>query len=250
MPEPPASKKRIDLILVEKGLAPSRARAQEMVKNGLVKANKALVSKPSSEYGGEATIEVAGDIHAWVSRGGQKLDHALQEFSLSVTGKTCLDLGASTGGFTDVLLHRGARKVFAVDVGHGQLAEKLKADPRVVNIEGRHAKDLDSKIIPETVEIIVVDVSFISLAKVLPYAAALGAKTCDLVCLIKPQFEVGRENIGRGGIVRDEALQRKACKDVQAFIESALKWDVKGTIKSPIEGGDGNREFLLVASNY
>jgi 23S rRNA (cytidine1920-2'-O)/16S rRNA (cytidine1409-2'-O)-methyltransferase len=243
-------KKRIDLILVEKGLAPSRARAQELVKNGLVKANNLPVSKPSSEFDPSTDIAVSGDVHSWVSRGGQKLDHALQEFSIAVGGKTCLDLGASTGGFTDVLLHHGARKVYAVDVGHGQLAEKLKSDTRVVNIEGMHAKDLDAKSIPERVDIIVIDVSFIGLSKVLPFAAALAAKECDLVCLVKPQFEVGRENIGRGGIVRDDAMQRKACTDVQAFIESTLKWDVKGIIKSPIDGGDGNREFLLAASNY
>lgn len=245
-----ADKKRIDLILVEKGLAPSRARARELVKGGLVKANNLPVIKPSSEFGAETHIEITGDVHNWVGRGGQKLDHALQEFSLQVRGKTCLDLGASTGGFTDVLLHWGAKKVYAVDVGHGQLAGKLKADARVINIEGTHAKDLDKKIIPEPLQVIVVDVSFISLAKILSYATALAAKECDLVCLIKPQFEVGRENIGKGGIVRDEGLQRKACKDVQDYIESSLKWDVKGIIKSPIDGGDGNREFLLAASNY
>lgn len=245
-----ADKKRIDLILVEKGLAPSRAQAQELIKNGLVKAGNALVSKASSEFDAGTEIQLLGDVHVWASRGGQKLDHALQEFSLMVEGKTCLDLGASTGGFTDVLLHWGAKKIYAVDVGHGQLVEKLKADSRVINIEGTHAKDMDKKIIPEAVELIVVDVSFISLAKVLPFATALAAKACDLVCLIKPQFEVGRENIGRGGIVKDEELQRKACKDVQDFIESTLKWDVRGIIKSPIEGGDGNREFLIAASNY
>lgn len=243
-------KKRIDLILVEKGLAPSRARAQELIKSGLVKAGNALVVKSSSEFDTGAEIEVLGDVHGWASRGGQKLDHALQEFSLMVKGKTCLDLGASTGGFTDVLLHWGAKKVYAVDVGHDQLVDKLKNDPRVVNIEGTHAKDLDNKNIPDAVAMIVVDVSFISLAKVLPFAMALAAKECDLVCLIKPQFEVGRENIGRGGIVKDEALQRKACKDVQDFIESTKGWDVRGIIKSPIEGGDGNREFLLAATNY
>jgi 23S rRNA (cytidine1920-2'-O)/16S rRNA (cytidine1409-2'-O)-methyltransferase len=184
-------KKRIDLILVEKGLAPSRAQAQELIKNGLVKAGNALVSKPSTEFDAEGEIQVLGDVHSWASRGGKKLDHALQEFSLMVEDKTCLDLGASTGGFTDVLLHWGAKKVYAVDVGHGQLVEKLIADPRVVNVEGTHAKDLDSKIIPEAVGLIVVDVSFISLAKVLPFATALAGKECYIVCLIKPKFQVG-----------------------------------------------------------
>lgn len=245
-----SDKKRIDLILVERGLADSRSRAQELVRTGLVRVAGAAVSKPSSEFSADAPVEVTSALFPWVSRGGVKLDHALQEFSISAKGRVCLDLGASTGGFTDVLLQRGAEKVYAVDVGHGQLHEKLRADPRVVSLEGLHAKDLSAENIPEPAGLIAVDVSFISLKKVLPFAVARAGGACDLVALIKPQFEAGRGNLGKGGIVKDEALQRQICADIQAFIEGELRWDVKGTIKSPITGGDGNAEFLIAAQNY
>jgi 23S rRNA (cytidine1920-2'-O)/16S rRNA (cytidine1409-2'-O)-methyltransferase len=245
-----SDKKRIDLILVERGLADSRSRAQELVRNGLVKAAGAPVSKPSAEFSLETSVEVTGELFPWVGRGGLKLDHALQEFSILVKDRTCLDLGASTGGFTDVLLQRGAAKVYAVDVGHGQLHDRLRGDPRVISLEGLHAKDLSADNIPEPAGFIAVDVSFISLTKVLPFAAARAARDCDLVALIKPQFEAGRGNLGKGGIVKDEALQRKICADIHAFIETELRWYVKGTIRSPVAGGDGNAEFLIAAQNY
>jgi len=231
-------------------MAPSRTRAQELVKGGLVAVAGVTVTKPAAEFDIDVDITVAGDIHPWVGRGGMKLDHALKEFSVNVAGRTCLDLGASTGGFTDVLLHHGAAKVYAVDVGHGQLHQKLRGDARVISLEGLHAKDLDTTLIPDALSLIVVDVSFISLTKALPPALALAGKNCDLVALVKPQFEVGREGLARGGIVKDEALQKQACVDVQTFIESTGGWDVQGIIRSPVAGGDGNTEYLLAARNY
>lgn len=239
-------KKRIDQLIVFRGLAESRSRAQEIIRQGLVFVAGEAVQKPSAEYSATAQIEIRGSVHPWVGRGGIKLDHALKEFSITARGRTCLDLGASTGGFTDVLLCHGARKVYAVDVGHGQLHEKLRNDPRVISLEGLHAKDLDRVHIPEPVTLIVCDVSFISLKKALPFALACAeAPGSDLVALIKPQFEAGREHIGKGGIVRDETLHRRICADIQDFLERELRWEVQGVIRSPIAGGDGNQEYLL-----
>lgn len=220
------------------------------MKGGLVSVGGIVIAKPAAEVADDAEIIVAGDVHPWVGRGGIKLDHALQEFSITAAARTCLDLGASTGGFTDVLLHHNAAKVYAVDVGHGQLHEKLRHDARVIRLDGMHAKDLTADIIPEPLSLIVVDVSFISLTKALPPALALAGAGCDLVALVKPQFEVGRAGLARGGIVKDEALQKQACLDVQNFIESRAGWEVQGIIRSPVAGGDGNTEFLLAARNY
>lgn len=244
------SKKRLGVLLVERGLAESRTRAQEMVREGLVSVEGRTVTKPATAVPVTAALEVSGEVFPWVSRGGIKLDHALQEFSISVKGAACLDLGASTGGFTDVLLQCGAKKIYAVDVGRGQLHPRLQEDARVISLEGLHAKDINEENLPEAVDIITCDVSFISLTKVLPHALARAAAQADLVALIKPQFEVGKGNLGKGGLVKDEDLQRQVCEDIRRFIEEDARWYVQGIIKSPIEGGDGNREFLIAARNY
>lgn len=185
--------------------------------------------------------------HPYVSRGALKLTAALDHFALSPKGLTCIDLGASTGGFTEVLLERGARKVYAVDVGHGQLHAKLAADPRVVSLEGINARDLTVAHIPEPVDCIVADVSFISLKLVLASAVKLTGERAWLVALVKPQFEVGREHVGKGGIVKDEAAQAKAVQVIVDWIGGQSGWSMIGTMESPIAGGDGNREFLLAA---
>ena len=233
--------------MVERGLVPTRAKAQELIKAGFVRVNGKTAAKPANEFPTECTIELTGETHPFVGRGGMKLDHALKTFQVNVAGATCLDLGASTGGFTDVLLRGGATKVYAVDVGHDQLHPALREDPRVVNLEGLHAKDLSAAQVDEPVGVITVDVSFISIIKALPFALALAAESCQLIALVKPQFEVGRGNLGKGGIVRDEALRQQVLADVCTFIESTPGWRVLSRIDSPIAGGDGNAEFLLHA---
>lgn len=241
------AEERLDTLLVRRGLAPSRARAQEMIAAGQVRAGGDAAAKASRKYPLDTDISVTGGGFPWVGRGAVKLDFALRHFALDVAGAVCLDLGASTGGFTEVLLHNGAARVYAVDVGHGQLHEKLENDARVVNLEGLHAKDMTAAHIPDAVDVIVADVSFISLAKVLPYAFARAADAAVLVALVKPQFEAGRENIARGGIVRDDAVREKCLQDVADFVNAQEYWHVSGTARSPIEGGDGNVEFLLCA---
>jgi len=240
------AKKRIDQLLVERGLAPSRARAQALIKDGFVQAGGNIVAKPAQEIDESADIIITGETHDFVGRGGLKLDHALKFFGIDVAGAICLDLGASTGGFTDVLLRRGAVKVYAVDVGHDQLHETLRRDARVINLEGLHAKDLSRALVPDDIAVITADVSFISLAKALPPALALAAPGAVLVALVKPQFEVGRGNLGKGGIVKDAGLRAQALQNIGAFIESA-GWRVQGRTESPVTGGDGNVEFLLWA---
>jgi 23S rRNA (cytidine1920-2'-O)/16S rRNA (cytidine1409-2'-O)-methyltransferase len=202
------------------------------------------VLKPSQLIGEGAEI-VYTKAHPYVSRGALKLLAALDHFELSPEGLTCLDIGTSTGGFTEVLLERGAHRVYAVDVGHGQLRQKLKDDPRVISLEGTDARNLTVQHIPEPPQAVVADVSFISLKLALPAALAL-AKNAWLVALVKPQFEAGREHVGKGGLVKDEAAQNEAVKAVTALI-GKRNWAVLGVIDSPIQGGDGNREFLVVA---
>lgn len=236
---------RLDQYLVEQGYFESRARAQAAIAAGLVSLDGAVVTKPAHKTPPDATIALQGDIHTYVSRGGVKLEAALRSMEIDPAGKTCLDLGASTGGFSDVLLRRGAAKVYAVDVGTGQLHEKIAGDPRVVNLEKTHAKDLTRTLIPDAIEMIVCDVSFISLKKALPPVLALAAPSARLAALVKPQFEVGREGLGKGGIVK-EGLGECAAEDMRAWIE-AQGWRVMGLMESPIKGGDGNREFLLGA---
>ena len=237
---------RLDHYLVQKGLMESRAKAQEAVSAGLVMVNGTIATKPAQKVTETADVCVTGAVHDFVSRGGLKLQAALDHFKYGVSGKTCLDLGASTGGFTEVLLRAGAAKVYAVDVGQGQLHPKVAGDPRVINLEKTHAKDLSRDLVSDPVEAIVCDVSFISLKKALPFALSLAAPSCWLAALIKPQFEVGREGIGKGGLVK-EGLAEPCAQEMSQWIERQ-GWAVHGLIDSPVLGGDGNREFLIGAT--
>ncbi len=196
----------------------------------------------------DAALTVRGRDHPWVSRGGVKLAHALDQFDIDPAGLVCLDVGASTGGFTDVLLSRGAARVYAVDVGRGQLAWKLRVDPRVVLLERVNARHLTRDLIPEAIDLIVCDVSFISLTLVLPPAFALAAPGARLIALIKPQFEAGRAQVGKGGIVRDPDVRREICERISAWVAAQPGWRVAGLIDSPIAGADGNQEYLLAAA--
>lgn len=238
-------KKRADVVLVEQGLFDSRAKARAAIEAGGVSVAGRVLSKPSD------LIDEAADIaavaaHPYVGRGALKLVHALDLWPVQVEGRTVVDVGASTGGFTEVCLLRGAARVYAVDVGRGQLHPKLAGDPRVVGLEGVDARNLDPRLIPVAPDLIVTDVSFIGTAKALPAALALAAGAADLVALVKPQFEVGPEHVGKGGLVKDEAARRRALDEVAAFL-TASRWAVRETADSPIAGGDGNLEFLLWA---
>ena len=227
-----------------RGFFKSRARAQEAVKAGLVRVNGVAAAKASQPVAPDAEIDIEGAVHPYVSRGGVKLDAALRAFGVKAQGATCLDLGASTGGFSDVLLRAGAAKIYAVDVGTGQLDPAVAADPRVVNMEKTHAKDLTPARIGEPVDLLVCDVSFISLKKALPPALALCGAGAHLIALVKPQFEVGRAGVGKGGLVKPEDA-RAAAQDAQAWLDGLPGWKSLGLIESPIAGGDGNREYLL-----
>jgi 23S rRNA (cytidine1920-2'-O)/16S rRNA (cytidine1409-2'-O)-methyltransferase len=238
---------RVDQLLVDRGLAESRSRAQALVMAGLVFEGERRLDKPGQTVAPDAAIEVRGRDHPWVSRGGLKLDHALDHFSIDVAGRVCLDLGASTGGFTDVLLARGATTVYAVDVGHGQLAWNLRQDDRVVVLEKTNARALDDTLLPRAPEVIVADLSFISLQVALPAALALAAPGAILVALVKPQFEAGPEQVGRGGIVRDPAIHARVCARIRGWLELDMRWPVLGLVESPVQGADGNREFLIAA---
>ncbi len=237
-------RKRADIVLVERGLFPSRARAQAAIAAGLVRVGGAALRKPSEEIDESAEIE-AGAPHPYVSRGGVKLAAALDAFALDPKDLVCLDVGASIGGFTDVLLRRGAAKVVAIDVGHGQFDARLAADPCVRSLEGLDARALTPGHLGDAPEAIVCDVSFISQRLVLPYVLKLAAKSAWLVSLIKPQFEVGPAEIVKGRVKSDAALSQ-ACDDVRAFIE-AQGWTVLGLIPSPVLGGGGAKEFLIAA---
>jgi len=237
---------RADIFLVERGLAASRAEAQAAIRAGKVSADGVPVSKPSQPIAEGAVVAYA-KAHPYVSRGALKLIAALDRFALSPADLVCLDIGASTGGFTEVLLERGARKVFAIDVGHGQLHPKLAADPRVIRLEGLNARDLAPAHIVEEVDAVVADVSFIGLRLVLPGALRHVRPGGWLIALIKPQFEVGREWIGKGGLVKDEAARDEALRSLVSWLGAQSGWSVLGTVESPIQGGDGNREFLLAA---
>ncbi len=238
-------KKRADILLVERGLFDSRAKARAAIEAGRVTAGGATVAKASDMLAEDAEI-TAQAAHPWVGRGALKLDHALNLWPIVVEGRTVVDVGASTGGFTEVCLSRGAAKVYAVDVGRGQLHAKLTGDDRVVDLSGTDARSLDAALVPDAPQLIVSDVSFISLAKALPAALALAEPGADLVALIKPQFEVGRENIGKGGLVKDEAAREKAVADVLAFLTDS-GWIVSETALSPILGGEGAVEHLVWA---
>lgn len=238
---------RADLFLVENGFAASRAEAQAAIRAGNVRAGGAPVVKPSQPIMDGAEIAYV-KAHPYVSRGALKLVAALDRFALSPANLICLDLGASTGGFTEVLLERGARKIYAVDVGHAQLHARLATDLRVVSLEGTDARRLTSVQIPEPLDAVVADVSFISLKLVLAPTLRFLRAGGWLIALVKPQYEAGRAAVGKGGIVKDEALQQQVLDDIASWLGGEPGWTVSGTMESPIKGGDGNREFLLAAS--
>jgi 23S rRNA (cytidine1920-2'-O)/16S rRNA (cytidine1409-2'-O)-methyltransferase len=242
-------KKRADLLLVERGLVETRSRAAALILAGKVFSGERRIEKAGDLLAEDARLDLRGQDHPWVSRGGLKLAHGLDHFGIDPCGRICLDVGASTGGFTDVLLARGAAKIYAVDVGRGQLAWKLRQDPRVLLREGLNARHLTRDALPEAPSLIVCDASFIGLATVLSAPLALAAAAAELVALIKPQFEVGREGVGKGGIVRDPALREAACARVAEWLGQQPGWRVRGIVESPITGAEGNVEYLIAADH-
>jgi 23S rRNA (cytidine1920-2'-O)/16S rRNA (cytidine1409-2'-O)-methyltransferase len=241
-----AARSRIDTLLVERGLVQSRAQAQAILLAGSISVDGATVTKPGALVSPGATIEVLRRPR-YVSRGGDKLAHALATFAIDVTGLTCIDVGASTGGFTDCLLQNGARRVYAVDVGRGQLHERLRARPEVVSLEATDIRDLAAGQLAEPPDFVTVDVSFISLKLVLPAALALTRRPARLIALIKPQFEAERHEIGKSGVVRDAAVHERVRTAVAAWLEGR-GWTILGVTPSPITGPEGNVEFLIAAT--
>ncbi|MFN4312313.1 MAG: TlyA family RNA methyltransferase [Ferrovibrio sp.] len=241
------AKIRLDQALVERGLAESRAKAQAAIMAGLVFSGEKRLDKPGQAVAADVPLELRGKPHPWVSRGGVKLAHAIGHFALSPQDRICIDVGASTGGFTDVLLQHGAAKVYAVDVGEGQLDWKLRNDPRVVVLEKTNARHLNAALVPDPIDCVVCDASFIGLQIVLPAALALARPGAWAVALIKPQFEVGRERVGKGGVVRDLALHEEVCVRIRDWWDALPGWRVIGIEPSPILGPEGNREFLIAA---
>ena len=239
------AKTRLDVALVERGLAETRAAAQRLVMAGLVFSGERRLDKAGQAVAGETPLEVRGQPHPYVSRGGLKLERALDFFAIPAEGRIALDVGSSTGGFTDCLLQRGAAKVYAVDVGTNQLAWKLRTDPRVVSMEKTNIREVGRTQIPDPVDLIVCDASFIGLRTALPAALALAAPGAHLAALIKPQFEVGKGRVGKGGIVRDPALHDEVRATISAWLAEQPGWTVLGTTDSPIEGAEGNKEFLI-----
>ena len=238
---------RIDQLLVERGLAESRTRAQALVMAGHVMLGDKKADKPGLQVAEDVAVSVKGQDHPWVSRGGIKLAHALEQFGIVVTGAVAIDVGSSTGGFTDVLLGKGAARVYAVDSGTNQLAWKLRQDPRVIAHEQTSARILSADHIPEPVDLIVCDASFISLSKVLERPMTFARPGAQMVALIKPQFEAGRGEVGKGGVVRDSAVHARVCDAVAGWLEDS-GWTVKGRTESPITGPKGNVEFLIWAA--
>jgi 23S rRNA (cytidine1920-2'-O)/16S rRNA (cytidine1409-2'-O)-methyltransferase len=241
------AKRRADQLLVDQGLAESRAKAQALILAGLVSAGGRRVDKPGTALAEETELALAGRDHPWVSRGGIKLAAAIEHFAIDVRGVVALDIGASTGGFTDVLLANDAVRVHAVDVGRAQLAWKLRQDPRVVVHEGVNARHLTRAEISDPVDLITCDASFIGLATVLQAPLTLTTDRADLIALIKPQFEAGPSEVGKGGVVRDPAVHRAVCDRVVAWMGAQAGWRVVGIVESPVQGPAGNREFLLYA---
>jgi len=239
-------KQRADIALVERGLAESRTRAQALIMAGTVYSGEARVTKAGDTVRPDQPLEVRGQDHPWVSRGGVKLEHAIRHFALKAKGMVALDVGASTGGFTDVLLHHGATTVYAVDVGHGQLAWKLRNDSRVVVLERTNARYIDATHVPQAPGAVVCDASFIGLRTILPAALALAAPGAWAVALIKPQFEVG-PNIAKGGVVRDARVHDGVCAGIRHWWSELPGWTVLGVEASPLLGPEGNREFLIAA---
>ncbi len=241
------ARQRADVMLVERGLVESRAKAQALIMAGLVYAGTKRVAKAGDTLPDDVEITLKGQEHPWVSRGGVKLAHGLAHFGLNPAGLVCLDVGASTGGFTDVLLQAGAEKVYAVDVGHGQLAWKLRSDPRVVVMEKTNARHLTAEMIAEPIAAVVCDASFIGLQTVLPAALGLCAKGAFAVALIKPQFEAGAGQVGKGGVVRDAMVHEEVCARIENWFAGLEGWEVLGITPSPIKGPEGNVEFLIGA---
>lgn len=231
-----------------RGLVATRAKAQALIMAGKVFSGERRIEKAGVAVAEDMALEVRGQDHPWVGRGGLKLDHAVKHFDLDATGRVAIDVGASTGGFTDVLLANGAARVYAVDVGKGQLAWRLRTDERVVVLEGKNARHLTADEIPDRIDAIVCDASFIGLATVLPTPMSFAAPGAWLAALIKPQFEAGRENVGKNGVVRDPTI-RQACVDgIVAWLDGEAGWDVIGVVESPITGAEGNVEFLVAAT--
>lgn len=238
-------KLRLDHLLVERGLVETRSRAQAMIMAGNVYSDTKRLDKSGQQVKADIPIEIKGQDHPWVSRGGLKLEKGLKEFGVDVTGKTCIDVGASTGGFSDVLLAGGAAKVYAVDVGTGQLAWKLRKDERVVVMEKTNARHLTNEDISEPLDMVVCDASFIGLETVLPAALSLAQPGAHVIALIKPQFEVGKGRVGKGGVVREPELHQEVCDRIEAWLDGLEGWSVKGITQSPIKGPEGNIEFLI-----
>ena len=241
------AKQRADQMLVDRGLVESRARAQAMILAGLVYSGDRKIEKAGQQLPEDAPLALKGRDHPWVSRGGIKLAHALDRLQWDVTGAVAMDVGSSTGGFTDVLLTKGAARVYAVDSGTNQLAWKLRQDPRVIVHEQTSARILTKDHIPEPVDLIVCDASFISLAKVLERPLSFAAPGARLVALIKPQFEAGRAEVGKGGVVRDPAVHARVCAEVSDWL-THQGWQVADILESPITGPEGNVEFLIAAT--
>lgn len=237
-------KQRLDLALVERGLLESRAKAQSLIMARRILVNGQHVDKAGANVTEEDELAIEALEHPWVGRGGMKLAHALEQFGIDVRGKVCADVGASTGGFTDVMLKNGAAKVYAIDVGYGQLDASLRNDPRVVNREKVNARYLDASAFDEPIDFVSIDVSFISLKLILPAVATF--LNGELVALIKPQFEVGKHDVGKGGIVRDDAKRAAAVESVVAFARE-IGFEVKSVIESPVKGAEGNVEYLMWA---
>ena len=237
-------KKRLDLLVLERGLAESREKAKTLIMAGQVYVDQQKADKPGDLYPEDAQIEARGKALPFVSRGGLKLEKARREFQLSLEGLTCMDVGASTGGFTDCMLQNGARKVYAVDVGYGQLAWSLRSDPRVVNLERTNARYLTREQVPEAIDFFSVDVSFISLSLILPAVRPLLAEQGRAVCLIKPQFEAGREKVGKKGVVRDPAVHREVIEKTLLMAQKE-GYSVLGLTYSPVKGPEGNIEYLV-----
>jgi len=239
-------KARPDQLLVDRGLVESRSKAQALILAGLVFSGERKIEKAGQAMADDAPLEVRGRDHPWVSRGGIKLAHALAHFGWDVAGAVAMDVGSSTGGFTDVLLTNGAVRVYAVDSGTNQLAWKLRQDPRVIVHEKTSARILTPEHVPEPIDLFVCDASFIGLAKVLETPLSFAAPAARLIALIKPQFEAGRGEVGKGGVVRDSAIHDRVCEEVLRWVEGK-GWRVEGVVQSPITGPEGNIEFLIAA---
>ncbi len=244
---PKVQKERVDQLLVDRGLVETKSKAQAIIMAGKVYSGEEKVAKPGDKVPEDKPLEVRGQDHPWVSRGGLKLEKAIAQFNLDASERICIDVGSSTGGFTDVLLTNGAKKVYSVDVGRGQLAWKLRTDDRVEVMESTNARHLTHDDIPDKLGAVVCDASFIGLEKVLPAAMALTGPGAWLAALIKPQFQVGKGQVGKGGVVRDPDMHKQVCDEIHDWVSSLDGWHVDGITESPITGPQGNVEFLICA---